>query len=67
MYHVRPLEASLQNTKKFVNNDREYVIHLNMRQNTKETDQIKAFFMARLLDESLKKGDTIEQATMKAE
>ena len=38
-----------------------------MRQNSKETDQIKAFFMARLLDESLKKGDTIEQATMKAE
>ena len=53
--------------QKFVNNDREYVIHLNMRQNSKETDQIKAFFMARLLDESLKKGDTIEQATMKAE
>ena len=51
MYHVRPLEPYLQNTKKFVNNDREYVIHLNMRQNSKDTDQIEAFLFARLLDE----------------
>eukprot|EP00347_Sterkiella_histriomuscorum_P003816 403362828 len=54
VYYVEPLTSSFQlSMKKMLNNDRIYKIHLNLNKDASNSDILKSYYFARLLDNNL--------------
>jgi len=53
VYHIQLLPRSKRNFRQRVNNDRFYVIHINMHQGASNSDILKAYYFSRLLDKAM--------------
>ena len=68
VYHVEHLDGKKKRTKRFTNSDRDYVIHINMEQESANIDQIEAYILARLIDTELSNNNVaVEEAITSAE
>lgn len=64
MYHIRLLPKFERKISKITNNNRIYQIHVNMSQNSLPIDQLKSYFLARLIDIELQKKERMNSTAI---
>ena len=59
VYHIKLLPKFERKLKAFTNNGRIYKIHVNMSRDSQSIDQLKSYFLVRLIDSELQKKERI--------